>query len=110
MPGRMKSASCTLATVRSVLRTEATTAVRLRELLRAELHLSANDVSFCAAILQIPNLEWQDAVEGVLGLQSFRIARSTRILSAAMRIYRELRYQDNLHGVALFGYGAHPSI
>jgi uncharacterized protein YPO0396 len=52
-------------------KTEAPQAVRLRELLRAELHLSANEVIFLCSLLQIPTQDWQDAVEGVLGFNRF---------------------------------------
>ncbi len=82
-------------------RTEAPQAARLRELLRAELHLSANDVTFLCSELQIPNQEWQDAVEGVLGYNRFVLLVPPAHYSAAMQIYRERRHQDHLHGVAL---------
>lgn len=82
-------------------RTEAPQAARLRDLLRAELHLSANDVTFLCNELQIPNQEWQDAVEGVLGYNRFVLLVPPEHYSSAMRIYRERRHQDNLHGVAL---------
>lgn len=80
---------------------EAPQAVRLRQLLRAELGLSANEVTFLCAELQIPNPDWQDAVEGVLGFNRFVLLVPPEYYPDAMRLYRERRYKDNLHGVAL---------
>ena len=82
-------------------KTEAPQAVRLQELLRAELHLGSNEVTFLCSQLQVPNQEWQDAVEGVLGFNRFVLLVPPEYYSTAMQIYRQRRYQDNLHGVAL---------
>ncbi len=82
-------------------KTEAPQSVRLRELLRAELGLSANEVVFLCSLLQIPDPDWQDAVEGVLGFNRFVLLVPPQHYSAAMRLYRERRHQENLHGVAL---------
>jgi uncharacterized protein YPO0396 len=82
-------------------KTEAPLAVRLRELLRAELGLSANEVVFLCSQLEIPNPDWQDAVEGVLGFNRFVLLVPPEHYSAAMHIYRERRHQEKLHGVAL---------
>jgi uncharacterized protein YPO0396 len=82
-------------------RTEAPHAARIRELLRAELGLSAAEIVFLCSELQIPNQEWQDAVEGVLGYNRFVLLVPPQYYSAAMQIYRERRHKDNLHGAAL---------
>jgi uncharacterized protein YPO0396 len=82
-------------------KTEAPQAVRLRELLRAELHLSAGEVTFLCSELQVPDEKWQDAVEGVLGHNRFVLLVPPKDYSAAMRLYRERRSRDNLFGVAL---------
>jgi uncharacterized protein YPO0396 len=82
-------------------KTEAPQAVRLRELLRAELHLNAGDVTFLCTHLQIPDEKWQDAVEGILGHNRFVLLVPRQHFSAAMGLYRERRGRDNLFGVAL---------
>jgi uncharacterized protein YPO0396 len=83
------------------LEAEAPQAVRLRQLLRAELGLSAGEVVFLCNELHIPNPDWQDAVEGVLGFNRFVLLVPPAQYAAAMHLYRERRYKDNLHGVAL---------
>ncbi len=80
---------------------ESPQANRLRRLLRAELGLASQDVMFLCSILDIPNPEWQDAVEGVLGHNRFTLLVPPAHYSAAMRLYRERRHKDGLHGVAL---------
>jgi len=80
---------------------EAPEAARLRRLLRAELGLSADQVPFLCAVLQVPDEAWQDAVEGVLGNYRFSLLVPPEHYDAAMRLYRERRHQDNLHGVGL---------
>ena len=82
-------------------KTEAPQSVRLRELLRAELGLSANEVVFLSSLLQISDPEWQDAVEGVLGFNRFVLLVPPQQYSSAMRLYRERRQQENLFGVSL---------
>ena len=76
-------------------------ASRLRRLLRAELGLSSEEVVFLCTVLNIPNQEWQDAVEGVLGHNRFTILVPPAHYTAAMRLYRNRRQKDGLHGVAL---------
>ncbi len=80
---------------------EAPEAARLRRLLRAELGLSADEVIFLCAALQVPDEKWQDAVEGVLGHNRFTLLVPPRRYNAAMKLYRERRHRDNLHGVGL---------
>jgi len=80
---------------------EAPNATRLRRLLRAELGLSSEEVVFLCDQLNIPNKEWQDAVEGLLGLNRFTLLVPPAHYDAAMKLYRERRHKDNLHGVAL---------
>ncbi len=82
-------------------KTEAPQSVRLRELLRAELGLSANEVVFLSSLLQISDPTWQDAVEGVLGFNRFVLLVPPQHYSNAMRLYRERRQQENLFGVSL---------
>ena len=82
-------------------KTEAPLSVRLRDLLRAELRLGANEVVFLCSLLQIPDPDWQDAVEGVLGFNRFALLVPPQHYSAAMSLYRERRHLENLHGVAL---------
>ena len=80
---------------------EAPQASRLRHLLRAELGLSSQQVVFLCTVLNIPNPEWQDAVEGVLGHNRFTLLVPPAHYTDAMHIYRERRQKDGLHGVAL---------
>ncbi|HKZ71380.1 MAG TPA: SbcC/MukB-like Walker B domain-containing protein, partial [Anaerolineales bacterium] len=81
--------------------TEAPEAARLRRLLRAELGLAADEVIFLCTALQVPDESWQDAVEGVLGHNRFTLLVPPKRYSAAMKLYRERRHTDNLHGVGL---------
>lgn len=76
-------------------------ASHLRRLLRAELGLSSEEVIYLCTVLNIPNREWQDAVEGVLGHNRFTILVPPAVYASAMRLYRDRRHKDNLHGVAL---------
>ena len=80
---------------------EAPNAVRLRRLLRAELGLASEEVIFLCDQLNIPDKEWQDAVEGILGLNRFTLLVPPAHYDAAMKLYRDRRHKDNLHGVAL---------
>lgn len=69
--------------------------------MRTELGLSADEAIFLCTALQVPNESWQDAVEGVLGLNRFTLLVPPSRYDAAMRLYRERRQQDKLHGVGL---------
>jgi uncharacterized protein YPO0396 len=80
---------------------EAPQASHLRRLLRAELGLSSEEVLFLCTVLSIPNQEWQNAVEGILGRNRFTILVPPAHYEAAMKLYRDRRYKDDLHGVAL---------
>jgi uncharacterized protein YPO0396 len=80
---------------------EAPQAARLRRLLRDGLGLSADEVIFLCTALHIPDAGWQDAVEGVLGHNRFTLLVSPAHYDAAMRLYRERRHTDDLHGVGL---------
>jgi len=80
---------------------EAPQASHLRRLLRAELGLSSEEVVFLSTCLNIPNEEWQDVVEGILGRSRFTILVPPAYYDAAMRLYRDHRHRDNLHGVAI---------
>jgi uncharacterized protein YPO0396 len=73
----------------------------LRRLLRAELGLSSEEAIFLSTVLNIPNREWQDAVEGLLGQNRFALLVPPGAYNAAMRLYRDRRHKDGLHGVAL---------
>ena len=80
---------------------EAPQAARLRRLLRAELSLGAEECAFLCTVLHIPDEGWQDAIEGVLGHNRFTLLVPPAHYDAAMRLYRERRRQDDLHGVGL---------
>ena len=80
---------------------EAPQASRLRRLLRAELGLSSTEVVFLCTVLNVPDPEWQDAVEGALGHNRFTLLVPPDHYDDAMRLYRDRRHQDGLHGVAL---------
>ena len=80
---------------------EAPEAARLRRLLRAELGLRADGVIFLCMALDIPDESWQDVVEGVLGHNRFTLLVPPERYDQAMRLYRERRAQDRLHGVGL---------
>ncbi len=85
---------------------EAPQASRLRRLLRAELGLSSEEVVFLCTVLRIPDAGWQDAVEGILGQNRFTLLVPPEHYDAAMRLYRERRHKDGLHGVALLDTAA----
>jgi len=80
---------------------EAPHAARLRRLLRAELGLGADEIVYLCTVLRVPDESWQDAVEGVLGHNRFTLLVPPAHYDAAMRLYRERRHQDDLHGVGL---------
>ncbi len=81
--------------------TEAPQATRLRQLLRAELGLEANEVVYLCTTLVIPDESWQDAVEGLLGRARFDLLVPPEHYDAAMRIYQRRRLKDHLHSVGL---------
>jgi len=72
---------------------------RLREILRAELGLGANEVTYLCDVLQIPDPEWQNAVEGILGFNRFVLLVPPAHYDAAMQLYR--KYKDTIHGATL---------
>jgi uncharacterized protein YPO0396 len=74
---------------------------RLRRLLRAELGLSADEVIPLYEALHVPDEAWQNAVEGILGRTRFDLLVPPEHYDAAMRLYRQRREKDNLHGVGL---------
>lgn len=74
---------------------------RLRRLLRAELGLSADQVVPLYEVLHVPDESWQNAVEGILGRIRFDLLVPPEHYDAAMRLYRQRREKDNLHGVGL---------
>ncbi|MCP4544590.1 MAG: AAA family ATPase [Chloroflexi bacterium] len=76
-------------------------AAHLRRLLRAELGLGANQVIYLCTALHIPDESWQDAAEGILGRSRFDLLVPPEHYDAAMRLYRQRRHKDNLHGVGL---------
>jgi uncharacterized protein YPO0396 len=80
---------------------EAPQASHLRRLLRAELGLSSEEVVFLCTVLNIPNKEWQNAVEGILGRNRFTILVPPTHYDAAMKLYRDRHHKDGLHGVVL---------
>ncbi len=74
---------------------------RLRRLLCTELGLSADEAIFLCTALRIPDESWQDAIEGALGHNRFTLLVPPARYDAAMRLYRERRHSDDLHGVGL---------
>lgn len=80
---------------------EAPQAVRLRRLLCSELGLDSGAVIFLCDLLSIPNPDWQDAVEGLLGHNRFALLVPSGHYEAAMHLYRRQRQADHLYGVAL---------
>ncbi|MDQ1300952.1 MAG: hypothetical protein QG637_873, partial [Chloroflexota bacterium] len=80
---------------------EAPAAARLRRLLRAELGLGADEVIYLCQALDVTDEGWQDAVEGALGQARFHLLVPPIHYDAAMRIYRNRRFKDDLHGVGL---------
>lgn len=80
---------------------EAPQAARLRRLLRAELGLSADEAVPLYEVLDVPDENWQDAVEGILGRVRFNLLVPPEHYDAAMELYRQRRLKDHLHGVGL---------
>ena len=80
---------------------EAPQSSRLRRLLRAELNLSPEQAVPLYELLHIPDEQWQNAVEGILGRTRFDLLLPPLHYDAAMRLYRQRRVEDNLHGVGL---------
>ena len=78
---------------------ESPNAARLRRILRAELGLGANEVLYLCDVLQIPNPEWQNAVEGLLGFNRFTLLVPPAHYDAAMQLYR--KHKDTIHGATL---------
>ena len=76
-------------------------AARLRRLLRADLGLAADQVTYLCTALRVPDESWQDAVEGILGRSRFDLLVPPEHYDACMRIYRQRRHKDGLHGVGL---------
>ncbi len=76
-------------------------AARLRRLLRAELGLEADQVSYLCTALHVPDESWQDAVEGILGRTRFDLLVPPEHYDAAVQLYREYRHKNDLHGVGL---------
>ncbi len=80
---------------------EAPQSSRLRRLLRAELNLAADQVVPLYEVLRIPDESWQNAVEGIIGRTRFDLLLPPEHYDAAMRLYRQRRIEDKLHGVGL---------
>jgi uncharacterized protein YPO0396 len=76
-------------------------AARLRRLLRAELGLETDQVTYLCTMLHIPDESWQDAIEGILGRSRFDLLVPPEHYDAAMRLYCQRRHKDGLHGVGL---------
>ncbi len=78
---------------------EAPNAAKLRQLIRAQLGLGANEVTYLCHELKIPNETWQDAVEGILGMNRFVLLVPPAHYDAAIKIYRQNK--STLHGATL---------
>ncbi|MCG2788115.1 MAG: hypothetical protein L6461_23760 [Anaerolineae bacterium] len=78
---------------------EAPNAAKLRQLIRAQLGLGANEVTYLCHELKIPDESWQDAVEGLLGFNRFILLVPPVHYSAAINLYRQ--HKDSLHGATL---------
>lgn len=78
---------------------EAPHAAHLRRILRAELGLGANEVIYLCDILQIPDPEWQNAIEGLLGFNRFTLIVPPAYYDAAMQLYR--KHRETIHGATL---------
>lgn len=78
---------------------ESPNAARLRRILRAELGLGASEVVYLCDVLQIPNPEWQNAVEGLLGFNRFTLLVPPAHYNAAVQLYR--KHKDTIHGATL---------
>ena len=78
---------------------EAPNAAKLRRMIRAELGLGPNEVVYLCNELKIPDDSWQDAVEGILGLNRFVLLVPPAQYDAAMQLYRQNR--SSLHGATL---------
>jgi uncharacterized protein YPO0396 len=81
------------------VKVEVPNSTRLREILRAELGLGANEVTYLCDVLQIPDPEWQNAIEGILGFNRFVLLVPPAHYDAAMQLYR--KYKDTIHGATL---------
>lgn len=80
---------------------EAPHSSRLRQLLRAELNLTLEQVVPLYEVLHVPDEVWQNAVEGILGRTRFDLLLPPEQYDSAMRLYQRRRLEDNLHGVGL---------
>jgi uncharacterized protein YPO0396 len=78
---------------------EAPNAAKLRRMIRAELGLGANEVVYLCNELKIPDLSWQDAVEGLLGFNRFTLLVPPAHYNDAIKLYRQNK--DTLHGATL---------
>jgi uncharacterized protein YPO0396 len=79
--------------------TEAPNAAKLRQLIRAQLGLGANEVTYLCHELKIPDETWQDAIEGLLGFNRFTLLVPPAHYDAAIKIYRQNK--SALHGATL---------
>jgi len=78
---------------------EAPNSAKLRRLIRAELGLGANEVTYLCNELKIPDDSWQDAVEGILGMNRFVLLVPPAQYDLAMQLYRQNK--STLHGATL---------
>jgi len=81
------------------IESESPNAARLRQLIRAQLGLGANEVTYLCHELKIPDESWQDAVEGLLGFNRFTLLVPPAYYNAAIALYRQ--HRATLHGAAL---------
>lgn len=81
------------------IESEAPNAAKLRQLIRAQIGLGANEVTYLCHELKIPDESWQDAVEGILGMNRFVLLVPPAHYEAAMKLYRQNK--ATLHGATL---------
>jgi uncharacterized protein YPO0396 len=86
------------------IETEAPNSAKLRQLIRAQLGLAADEVTYLCHELKIPAESWQDAVEGLLGFNRFTLLVPPTHYRAALEIYRQ--HKNSLHGAALLDSAA----
>ncbi len=95
----MKSANSAQGTAKPVMKPNPPTPPACAASCAQNWELGANEVLYLCDVLQIPNPEWQNAVEGLLGFNRFTLLVPPAQYDAAMQLYR--KYKDTIHGATL---------